>query len=430
MTGLITNTYFWFFLIAAVGYLLGAITIKGVNLGTSGVLIMALVGGHFIKQLAGAAPADGEEPTEMYTKMMKVISNLGVIKNWGLAVFVGSVGMIAGPVFFRNFKNKVFAYLALGVLIIVLGCATTIVVGNVFGTHPAIAIGLLDGSLTTTPGLAAATDCLAGYTAGSSYIDPTMGLDKMVSTGYGVAYVFGVIGVVLFVQFLPRILKLDMQKAVAELAEKLHGVQAGGKPKRDPSTLKQLDSMGMVAFCITMTLGMALATVTIPLGGDLSFSLGTAGGPLFAGLIIAHFGRIGNISLTVPEKTLKILRELGLCMFLLGAGVDAGQDFVSILATNGVMLFVEGIIIVLVPIIVGTIVATKVFKLDLLSTLGSVCGGMTSTPALGTLIQATGSEDVGVSYAATYPFALIVITIASQFMAMLWAMPYPGVIAP
>ena len=55
---------------------------------------------------------------------------------------------------------------------------------------------------------------------------------------------------------------------------------------------------------------------------------------------------------------------------------------------------------------------------------------MTSTPALGTLIQATGTEDVGVSYAATYPFALIVVTIASQFMAMLWAMPYPGVIAP
>ena len=250
-----------------------------------------------------------------------------------------------------------------------------------------------------------------------------MAMDGLVSTGYGVAYLFGVVGVVLYVQFLPKILKVDMKVAVKELHDKIHNIPAGAKPKRDPSTLKQLDSLGMVPFCIVMMLGMALATVTIPLGGGMSFSLGTAGGPLFAGLIIAHFGRIGNISLTVPDKTLKVMRELGLCMFLLGAGVDAGKDFIEILAKNGVILFVAGIFIVLVPVIVATFLATKVFKLDLLSTLGSICGGMTSTPSLGALVSASGSEDVGVSYAATYPFALIVVTIASQFMAMFWAMP-------
>ena len=422
MTALLTNTYFWFFLIAALGYLLGAITIKGVNLGTSGVLIMALVAGHFMMQIAGPAPAEGEEASKLYTGITKVISNFSIIQNWGLAVFVGSVGMISGPVFFRNFKNKVFAYLTLGVVIILLGVLTTFGVGTLFNIDPAISIGLMDGSLTTTPGLAAATNCLAGWVSENGAM-AGMAMDGLVSTGYGIAYLFGVVGVVLYVQFLPRILKLDMKKAVEELHEKIHNVPKGAKPKRDPSTLKQLDSMGMVAFCITMMLGMALATVTIPLGGELKFSLGTAGGPLFAGLIVAHFGRIGGISLTVPDKTLKVFRELGLCMFLLGAGVSAGKDFVSILAKNGVILFVAGIIIVLVPVIVATFLATKVFKLDLLSTLGSICGGMTSTPSLGALVAASGSEDVGVPYAATYPFALIVVTIASQFMAMLWAMP-------
>ena len=422
MTALLTNTYFWFFLIAALGYLFGAITIKGVNLGTSGVLIIALVAGHFMMQIAGPAPAEGEEASKLYTGITKVVSNLGIIKNWGLAVFVGSVGMISGPVFFRNFKNKVFAYLTLGIVIILLGVLTTIGVGTLFGIDPSISIGLMDGSLTTTPGLAAATGCLEGWVCNEG-ANAGMAMDGLVSTGYGVAYLFGVVGVVLYVQFLPKILKVDMKVAVKELHDKIHNIPAGAKPKRDPSTLKQLDSLGMVPFCIVMMLGMALATVTIPLGGGMSFSLGTAGGPLFAGLIIAHFGRIGNISLTVPDKTLKVMRELGLCMFLLGAGVDAGKDFIEILAKNGVILFVAGIFIVLVPVIVATFLATKVFKLALLSTLGSICGGMTSTPSLGALVSASGSEDVGVSYAATYPFALIVVTIASQFMAMFWAMP-------
>ena len=132
MTALLTNTYFWFFLIAALGYLFGAITIKGVNLGTSGVLIIALVAGHFMMQIAGPAPAEGEEASKLYTGITKVVSNLGIIKNWGLAVFVGSVGMISGPVFFRNFKNKVFAYLTLGIVIILLGVLTTIGVGTLW----------------------------------------------------------------------------------------------------------------------------------------------------------------------------------------------------------------------------------------------------------------------------------------------------------
>ena len=79
MTALLTNTYFWFFLIAALGYLFGAITIKGVNLGTSGVLIIALVAGHFMMQIAGTAPAEGEEASKLYTGITKVVSNLGII---------------------------------------------------------------------------------------------------------------------------------------------------------------------------------------------------------------------------------------------------------------------------------------------------------------------------------------------------------------
>ena len=55
-------------------------------------------------------------------------------------------------------------------------------------------------------------------------------------------------------------------------------------------------------------------------------------------------------------------------------------------------------------------------KLPLLNNLGSITGGMTSTPALGTLINMAGTEDIASAYAATYPIALIAVVLASQLI--------------
>ena len=71
-----------------------------------------------------------------------------------------------------------------------------------------------------------------------------------------------------------------------------------------------------------------------------------------------------------------------------------------------------------VVMIVGYFVATKLMKLSLFNTLGSICGGMTSTPALGTLINVTGTDDVASAYAATYPVALVFVVLACQFIGI------------
>ena len=72
----------------------------------------------------------------------------------------------------------------------------------------------------------------------------------------------------------------------------------------------------------------------------------------------------------------------------------------------------------LVPMIIGFIFAKFILKLNLLNTLGSITGGMTSTPALGTLISVAGTEDVAAAYASTYPIALISVVLCSQFIIM------------
>ena len=139
-------------------------------------------------------------------------------------------------------------------------------------------------------------------------------------------------------------------------------------------------------------------------------------------LILGHFGHIGAISLKTDEHALKSFREFGLMLFLVGAGVEGGVELVSQVGESelGAMLvvygFIAGALMTLIPMIIGYLFAKKICKLPLLNNLGSITGGMTSTPALGTLIGVAGTDDVAAAYAATYPVALVLIVLASQLI--------------
>ena len=138
------------------------------------------------------------------------------------------------------------------------------------------------------------------------------------------------------------------------------------------------------------------------------------------GLILGHFGKMGKLSLEVPESTLKLLRELGLMLFLLGAGFEGGVNLVSSLEGEGAGMviwgFVGGACMTIMPMVVGFILAKFVMKLPLLNALGSITGGMTSTPALGTLINTAKTEDVASAYASTYPIALVLVVLACNLI--------------
>ena len=82
-------------------------------------------------------------------------------------------------------------------------------------------------------------------------------------------------------------------------------------------------------------------------------------------------------------------------------------------------MFQQLIVLVFLIIVLGYFLASRVIKLCLFNNLGSITGAMTSTPALGTLISTSGTDDVASSYAATYPAALVLIVLASQFIVTL-----------
>lgn len=407
ITGL-TFLMFCLFAVLFAGYAFGRITIKGVSLGDAGVFIIALVFGALF-----FAPLDHELriKTASGETVGYLDQALSIVEQLGLILFVTSVGFIAGPKFFGNMKKNFKSYVLLGLIIILTGGLAALLCINlgefVFGyggaieNHDgfvAIIAGLLSGSLTSTPAFSAAKATVA-----EGYAD-------LVSVGLGIAYIFGVVGVVLFVQLVPKFMKADMAKERALLT-------AGQEEEKKAYTGKifRLDNMGIAVFSLAALLGIIVGKITIPMGNDSAFSLTTTGGCLLVSLVLGHFGRCGSLSLMPEGVTLKLFRELGLVLFLVGAGIPGGAEFVRAFDP---MYFVYGVIMTLLPLIVGFVFAKFVLKLSLLNALGSITGGMTSTPALGTLISTAGTEDVAAAYAATYPIALIAVVLVSQLIIL------------
>ena len=398
---------FCVFLIAGLGYLLGRITIKGVSLGTAGVFIVALLFGAFFYGLDKDGNIIGGLAKQLVVGGKSYISNaLKIIETLGLILFVTSVGFIAGPSFFGDLKKNFKSYILLGLMIIVIGglaCAACIWFDYKVYNRPleevsAMLVGLLSGSLTSTPAFSAAKATVidsARFTADQ--------LEDIVAVGHGIAYLFGVIGVVLFVQLVPKFEKADMDLERQKLSE-----SAPEAPSKLDGSEMELDPLGFCTFSVVAILGILVGSFKFG-----NFSLTTTGGCLILALVFGHFQKIGKVRILPQASTLQVFRELGLMLFLIGAGVAGGASFVKYFEW---VYFIYGIIMTLVPMIIGFIFAKYVLKLNLLNNLGSICGGMTSTPALGTLIGTAKTEKVAGAYASTYPIALVAVVIVSQLL--------------
>lgn len=392
----VTFLMFSVFAILALGYLLGRITIKGVNLGSAGVFIIALLYGcFFYSTLSDQLAVEG---ATYVTNALKIVENMGLI------LFVSSVGFIAGPGFIGNFKQNFKSYVTLGLIIIVSGglaCVACILIGRNFtdlsvSEFTAMLVGLFAGALTSTPAFSAAKGTVAAE------------LESIVSVGYGIAYLFGVIGVVLFVQLIPKILKIDMDKERESLV-----AANKGDVKKKIEGLIDIDDYGIMPFALAVVIGLVLGSFKFG-----NFSLTTTGGCLIATLVFGHFGHVGKINIMPDVKALKVFREFGLVLFLMGAGISGGASFVKYFEP---IYFLYGAVMTIVPMIIGFIFAKYVLKLNILNNLGSITGGMTSTPALGTLIHVAKTEDVAAAYASTYPIALISVVVVAQLVIIFFS---------
>ncbi len=535
MTTVFADQMLALFTILALGALLGSFSWRGISLGTAGVLFVALFFGHF------------------------GISVPAAVMNLGLLLFVYAVGLQAGPRFFRMFRKQGLRYVIIGIAVALTGALATLGLAYFLKLPDDLAAGLYTGALTCTPALAAALDAFARLVPTTS---------AAVSVGYGIAYPFSMIGVVLLVQFLPRLLKRDLraeeqnwlaerQKEMPSLVVKqllITNQNMDGKSLRelDPHRLahvnitrvrrgdqvsivkpdfvlrlgdvvmavgpqsemekiklvlgeetevpmdmnasiatqdlelnsarfvgktlaelqiwenygviitrirrqgleispvgsmfleigdglhvvgdrqdvqefikvaggdtRKAEETNMLPYLLGLALGIILGLIPFRLANGVDVKLGTAGGAFLVSLLIGHFGRIGPLRLNVPTAAKNLTRELGLMLFLAGAGTTAGAQFVQVIQAQGWSLLLAGAAITILSVAVALFLTIKVFKLETLGTLGALTAAMTNPPGLSAANNQTATDQATLAYASVYPAALIFKILFAQILVTL-----------
>jgi putative transport protein len=186
---------------------------------------------------------------------------------------------------------------------------------------------------------------------------------------------------------------------------------------------RKIDETNMVPFIIGILLGILVGMVPIPLPNGLSIRLGAAGGALLVSLLLGHFGRIGPFPLYVPVAARNISRELGLMLFLAGAGANAGTQLVKVVQQQGGGVFLAGAAITLTGVAVTVVVTHVLYRMNLLSVLGLTSGVMTNPPALAAAVNQTETDVPAVTYASAYPVVLIFKILVAQVLVVVLRLP-------
>lgn len=208
--------------VIAIGVMLGKIKIFGISLGVTFVLFVGLFVGHFGFKI-------NEEV-------------LHFIREFGLILFVFTIGLQVGPSFFSSFKKGGIQQNLLASSVVLLGVVVTISIYYILaGRVPmSMMVGVLSGAVTNTPGLGAAQEALRQlHEAGQIAEIPQIAL------GYAVAYPLGVVGIILAMILIRVIFKISFEKET----EKLNSVDENSSKKPERLNLriqnKSLDGLKM-----------------------------------------------------------------------------------------------------------------------------------------------------------------------------------------
>ena len=198
------NPILLLFLVLAIGFLIGGIRFGAFQLGpVAGVLVAGLLFGHL-----------GFE------------SN-AAIQSFGFVLFMFAVGYQAGPRFIQALKKDGRRYLVIAVIVSLSGFGLALAATRILGFEPGISAGLLAGSLTSTPTLAAADATVQSATYAIPEGLDVEGIRTNINSAYAITYIFGLVGLILVIRLLPGVLKINL----ADEAIKLEREDAEAAPK-------------------------------------------------------------------------------------------------------------------------------------------------------------------------------------------------------
>jgi putative transport protein len=189
------------------GMALGSVKFRGVGLGTAGVLFAGILVGHF-----------GEEVDH---------GTLDFVKEFGLILFVFTIGLQLGPGFFAALRKQGMKLNVLAAAIVLLGAGTTILVGWVAGFDPAAVVGIFSGASTNTPSLGASTQALGTL--------PGLAPDRLTlpALAYAVTYPAAIVGIILVLLIFKFGFRINP-------AEELREYEARSRPTAPPLVRRTL----------------------------------------------------------------------------------------------------------------------------------------------------------------------------------------------
>jgi putative transport protein len=194
----IAHTILLFAVVIATGLWLGKFKIKGVSIGSTWILFVGILLSHF---------GFRADPTV-----------LSFMKNFGLILFIFSIGLQVGPGFFHAFKSGGISMNLLATMLVLLAVVVTIAIHFITGEDMNTMVGVMSGAVTNTPGLGAAQDTVQ---------NPEMA-SKMASA-YAVAYPIGVLGVIFLIIWSKSLFKIDLEKEKKDLSEDEGGSDSGAR---------------------------------------------------------------------------------------------------------------------------------------------------------------------------------------------------------
>jgi putative transport protein len=169
--------------VCVVGMALGSVKVRGIGLGTAGVLFAGILVGHFGEQI--------DQRT------------LNFVKEFGLILFVFTIGLQLGPGFFATLRQQGVKMNLIAAAIVILGAITAPIIGWLAHFDPAAVLGILCGAVTNTPALGAATQTLA--------MTPNIAPDRLAlpALAYAVTYPTAIAGMIGTLVLLKQIFRID-----------------------------------------------------------------------------------------------------------------------------------------------------------------------------------------------------------------------------
>lgn len=441
----IINPFVLMMITVFLGMLFGKIKFGKFTFGVSGCLFVGLVIGWWVYRLAKAFLKT--EPG--YNTALQLIKSGVIDKGFFtlfLILFIAAVGLLAAKdigVIIKKYGSK---FIILGFLITFTGAMATYGMALILpGINSYEITGVYTGALTSSPGLAAALESAREHSSqlAENYdslskrkkqellkvIDPLerakvkdvgflteeqkkqfiKSAEAGIGIGHSVGYPFGVLMVILAVNFLPIIFKIDVKREREIFSREINETRISNPLNKKQETVR----FDLTAFIVACFLGYTFGRVKFNLGPLGYVGFGSTGGVLLASLILGHIGKIGILNFRMDNKILRVIREISLAFFLAIVGLRYGFYAFTALSGTGIYLVITSLVVGLMAVIVGYLVGRYIFKLNWIMLAGALCGGMTSTPGLGAAIEAVGSDEPAAGYGAIYPFALLGMVIFS-----------------